>query len=436
MTSAAPPPPEAPGRAAGRPDDAAFNYAVLVADVTCFYVALAFLDAATVLPRLVGDLGGGPVVLGLFLALRQGGYLLPQLFVAHRLQGRARYLPFLRRVCFFGRVWLFPAALLLFLYGRSAPEFALAALAVAYAVLWIGDGAGGVPWTAIVGRAIPATRRGGFFATTQVLGGVGRIGVGFVVAGVLGEEGVAFPANAGLLVLGCAVFMALSFTFLALIREPAPEEDRPSAPGPLPLGAYLRTLPGLLSGRADFARLALVQVLGAGLVAAYPFYVAVARDALPGLPPGIEGRFLIVYTVGSLIGAPVWGRLTDRHGPRAALLALLAVSALSPVLAGVGAAGGGLAAFFAAYACLGAVMEGGWAVFTNYLLETIPEPEQPTHLGMLSVLNAPTLAFPLVAGTLVRAFGPPSTLFLAVALLVPGFFIALGLRNPRRVHCS
>jgi hypothetical protein len=58
VAPAAPPPEPAPPPKAP-PPHAAWNFGVIAADVTCFLVAIAFLDAATVLPALVRDLGGG-----------------------------------------------------------------------------------------------------------------------------------------------------------------------------------------------------------------------------------------------------------------------------------------------------------------------------------------------------------------------------------------
>jgi MFS family permease len=134
-------------------------------------------------------------------------------------------------------------------------------------------------------------------------------------------------------------------------------------------------------------------------------------------------------TLGGLLCAPVWGGLTDRFGPRAALQAVLLMGLLSPLLAGMG----GLLwrsplPFFAAFFCLGAVLEGGWAVFTNCLLELAPGPEQPAYIGMLSTLNAlPALLLPLAAGLLVHSAGVPTLLLFALALLLTGLILARGL---------
>ncbi len=415
--------------------NAAWNFTVLVADVTSFFIGLSFLDAATALPAVIKSLGGGPVILGVFAAIKQAGFLLPQLFVAHQLQGRRRYLPFLLCVCFFGRVGLFGAAAALFWLGTPAPGAALAILGAAYALLWLGDGAGVVPWTTLVGRTIPERRRGRFFAMTQIFGGLGRIGVGLVVVRALSGNWMPFPASGALLALCCAIFMSVSFFFLVLIREPVPDtpgEAAEPAARP-PLTTYLRELPARLRARPDFRRLAVVQVLAGAIGAAFPFYLGYAQASVPDLPPGIAGSFLITHTVGGLACAPLWGWLTDRHGPRRALLAVMGLALLSPLLAGVGGlVSQSVLPFFAAYFCLGAVTEGGWAIFTNYVLETVPDPEQPTYIGLMSLLNAPSLMLPLLAGVMVSLWGAPAVLLPSALLLLAGLWIARGLTDPRK----
>lgn len=441
MNASAPPfgdnesrPPKAPTEATAQ-HYARFNFLVLVGDVTFFFVGIAFLDAATVLPSLVTRLGGGPEIVGMLAALKQGGFWLPQLLVAHRLQGRTRLLPFLLSVCLWGRVWMFPAALALLVWGETVPTLALGLLIAAYGLLWIGDGAGVVPWTALIGRTIPTPKRGQFFATTQVVSGLGRIGVGLIVAYVLAGDAVPFPASGALLVLGSAVFLMVSFGFLARLREPEPDPTvAPSAPPSPALGAYVRALPAALRSRPGFGRLALAQVLAGAAAAGAPFYLLWAQStASAPLPPGVEGRFLVVLTLGGLLCAPVWGWLTDRRGPRAALLAVFAAGVVSPavVLAG-GWAGWGTGAFAVAYFFLGGVLEGGWTVFTNYLLEMIPAPEQTTFIGLLSVLTVPVLLLPLLAGFLVKSLGAPLVLVGCGVLLLAGLCVAAGLPDPRR----
>ena len=421
--------------------DIRFNFRVLVGDVSCFFIGMAFLDNATVMPALVAKLGGTPTVLAMLAALRQAAYYLPQLFVAHRLQNRTRYKPFILKVCGFGRVWLFGAALLMFLTGRTAPAVALGALMVAYTLSWFGDGMGGVPWTAIVGRAVPAERRGRLFATTQVFAGLGRFGVGALVTWILSERFFHFPASGALLVLGCATFLFFSWTFLSLIREPAPEEPltqdaSPTIDAALGFLGYLRTLPAHLRARPEIAKLAVVQMLGTSAAASAPFLLGHTRFYAEGLPANIAGTFLMVQTAGLLVCAPLLGGITDRFGPRQTLLVLFSLSlacTLSAVVGGIRlGASAALPLFFAAYFCLGAASD-AWTTLTNYLLEAVPDAnEQATFIAIMNAASAPVLLLPLLLGLLVSASGSATmTFFAASGLLLIGLFVTRSLPSTR-----
>jgi MFS family permease len=421
--------------------DIRLNFRVLVGDVSCFFIGMAFLDNSTVMPALVAKLGGTPTALALLAALRQAAYYLPQLFVAHRLQNRTRYKPFILKVCGFGRVWLFGAALLVLLTGRSSPGIALGALIVAYTLSWLGDGMGGVPWTAIVGRAVPVERRGRLFATTQVIAGIGRLGVGVLVTWILSETFFPFPISGALLVFGCAAFLLFSWIFLSLIREPVPEaplteEAPPTVDAALGFIGYLRTLPEHFRARPEIARLAVVQMLGTAAAASAPFLLGHAQVHAEGLPGNVAGTFLMVQTGGLLVCAPLLGGLTDRFGPRQTLLALFGLSLVCTVCAVIGGIHFGSAValplFYAAYFCLGAASD-AWTTLTNYLLESVSDAhEQATFIAIMNASSAPVLLLPLLLGFLVSRDGSATLAYVAASmLLLIGFFVTRSLPSTR-----
>lgn len=429
------------------PRDHTFNFWALVGDVSCFFIGFAFLDSSTALPAIVDRLGGNATFLGLLLAARQGGYFLPQLVVAHRIQGRPLYLPFLLKVAFSGRACILIAAIAVLIFGARQPALALGILAVCYCSSWVGDGMGGVPWTAIVGKTVPAERRGRLFATTQLVSGAGRLLVAGVVGALLAGNIAPFPLNHSLLIFACAFFLAVSWIFLAVIREPEGDTETAEASAARGgFGVFLKELPVRFRERPAFARLAVVQVLGTASGATIPFLVAYAlahkvggdipRPLLALMPSlergGLPGLFLAMQTIGLLLLAPVWGTVSDRRGPRRALLVLITMSFLSPLAALIGIFGTGLELplFLLAYFCFGATQD-GWVIITNYLLEAVPAAEQPTFIGLLNAASAPALALPMIAGVLVQVLGAASVFWFAAGLLLVGFLFARSLPDTR-----
>ena len=416
--------------------NARYNFAILVGDVTFFIIGSAFLDTATALPALVGRLGGDLGLLGLMGALRQGAYYLPQLFIAHYLQNAKQYKPVMLFVTFFGRLGYVLAGAAILTFGKSRPELALAALVTAYGVGWLADGCGGVPWTALISRTIPARQRGALFAATQTISGVGKLGVAPLIALLLGGGVVLFPVGDALLVWGCAAGLSVSWLFLLMIREPKPELSLPDAVATdvpkLALGAFLASLPKRLRDRPDFARLALVQVLATASVATAPFLWGYVRTATPGgISAGDAGKFLVAQTVGLLMFAPVWGTLSDKWGPKRTLTLLLGVSLSWPLLAFLGAAtGGSVLAFYAAYFVLGGVLE-NWITITNYLLESVPQDDQPTYIALMNAVSLPALLLPLIAGQFAQSLGAGAALGFASLLLAGGLLVARTLPDTR-----
>ncbi len=402
------------------------NFNLLVGDVSAFLIGMAFLDSSTVFPLLVEHLGGSQTLIGLVLGGKQAMIFLPTLWAAHRLTGRPRYLPFLVKVAFWSRACLFLAALVLWLFGARQPSLALAGFCVAYLLLWLGDGLGIVPWMALVGRMIPTAKRGRLFASTTLASALVKLGAAWLVGQLLRSQLLPFTATSSLLVLLAGIWMMISWGFLTVLREPpAPDEKQQPEPAALTLGSYLKTLPPFLRQRPALLRLAGVQTLASSTAAAMPFLIGYT-----GRGNELAASFLNFQTLGLLLTAPLWGFLTDRHGPRWSLLGLLSVALLAPLAA----LSGKLPLYFLSYFCAGAVME-GWSVSTSYLLESVGDDEnQTTAIAVMNAAVAPSLFLPFLMGFAADKLGAPAAFGMALALLALALLLAYGLPNTRKVR--
>jgi MFS family permease len=419
---------------------------MLIGDVACYMMGLAFLDTSTALPKLVLSLGEDAPFLGLILALRQGASFLAPVLIAHSLQGLTLFKPTLVRVCFWGRILLLPSAAFIYFYGDHYPFLALCGLGIAMIAAWLGDGFGMVPWTALVGKMIPARKRGRLFATTQIVSGVGRLFISGAVAALLSGRLIAFPHNMGILVLCCAISLGASWGFIASFREPPPAETTSEEKPSLGFVAYLRSVPVQMREHPTFALLATVQIFLTATGACMPFVIGYAESVgthLPTqIPPGLSilgtlsrggltGLFLAAQTAGMLLLAPGWGWVNDRFGPKTAVTGLFAMAALCPLLSLIGGlSGGNLLFFLLAYLCYGAATD-WWIPVTNYLIESVPAEKQATFLGLMNATAAPALLLPLLAGFLIRSAGGPTLLIETLFLLIVGLLLALRLPATR-----
>jgi len=296
-------------------------------------------------------------------------------------------------------------------------------------MLLVITGVGGVlmpAWMDIIGRLIPVTTRGRFFAFANLAAGAGGFAGSFVTASILAA--VVPPASYGACFVGAAMCMALSYAALAVVREPA-ATGRSQA---VTLGAYLSRIPALL-GRdpnlAWFLAARAFAVIGSMAGGFYTVYALRVWDA----PAAQVGVFTTLLFVGQMAGNAVFGWLADRRGHllvitmgRAATLAGNLIAVAAPTL-GV---------FGVVFVMLGTQIAAMNVSTLNVLLEFAPVlEEQPTYIGLGTTLMAP-IAFgaPLAAGLMADAFGFASVFVVAaVAATVALGLLLTRVRDPRRV---
>src|SRR5216110_1118644 len=221
------------------------NALALGADYGLFMVGLSFASQATILPAFAAHLGAPNVVIGAIPAVMTLGWFLPSLFAAGHTEALSRKLPFVLRYTVWERVLFLVLALAAFVAAERAPALVLGVLLTLLLVI---TGVGGVlmpAWMDIVGRAIPVTLRGRFFAASNLAAAAAGFAGSFLTAHVLATWPA--PASFGVCFLCASACMALSYLALALVREPAATASSP----PVALRAYLRRVSPLLRRDAN-----------------------------------------------------------------------------------------------------------------------------------------------------------------------------------------
>src|SRR5207247_448457 len=144
------------------------NVLALGADYGLFMVGLSFVSQATILPAFAAYLGAPNVVLGAIPAVMTLGWFLPSLFAAGHTEALGQKLPFVLRLTVWERAPFLVLALAAFVAAERTPALVLGVLLT---MLLVVTGVGGVlmpAWMDIVGRAIPVTLRGRFFALSNL----------------------------------------------------------------------------------------------------------------------------------------------------------------------------------------------------------------------------------------------------------------------------
>ncbi|HET8578331.1 MAG TPA: MFS transporter [Methylomirabilota bacterium] len=405
------------------------NVLALGVDFALFFVGLSFASQLTILPAFAAHLGAPNVVIGAIPALMSTGWLLPSLFAAGHTETLQRKLPFVLRYSIWERLPFLGLAAAAFILAERAPALTLAVLLLMLVVITAAGGALMPAWMDIVGRAVPVSARGRFFAFATVLGNTGGVFGSFATAWILATA--AAPASYGFCFLGASVFMALSYVALALTREPPSTSTTPA----VPLTAYLRRVAGVLRRDRNLAWFLVARACGSLGMMAGGFYTVYSLRRFQAADWQV-GVFTTLVLVGEIVGTLVLGWLADRAGHRLVVIIGAAAALAGNLLA---LAAPSLDIFRAAFALQGLQLAALHVSGLNILLEFAPSVgARPTYVGLGNTLTAP-VAFvaPLGAGLLADTLGFPPV-FLASAL---GGFAALAVllgcvRDPRHTAAA
>lgn len=395
-------------------------------DFSLYVVGLACASQSTILPAFAEHLGAPNIVIGAIPAVTTLGWLLPSLFAAGHTEALPRKLPFVMRYTAWERAPYLVLALAAFLVADRAPTLTLAFLLL---ILLFTKGVAGAllpAWMDIVGRAIPVTLRGRFFAISSTLAGVGGLLASFATAFILAS--LPAPASYGACFLAGAACMALSYAALCLTREP-PALTPP--PAPVPLRTYLARVPGLLRRDRNMSWFlaargcTVVGVMASGFFTVYALRVLAA-------PPWKAGVFTTMLLAGQLTANLVLGWLADRMGHRL----VLAVGTAAMVAANLGALAAPSVELFSIVFVLDGVYDAAVLISgLNILLELAPAAEErPTYVGLGRTAVAPiAFAAPLAAGLLADAVGFQAVFALAAVFsLIALALLTTRVRDPRR----
>lgn len=400
-----------------------YNFIVNVLDGSFFGFALGFASFVTILPLFVSTMTDSAVLIGLIPAIHTMGWQLPQLLTADRVARLSRYKPMVvlmsihERLPFFG---LAVAAWLLPILGR---EFVL--LLTFGLLIWQGLGGGftATAWQSMVGKIIPAERRGSFFGTQSAAANL-FAGGSAVAAGILLER-LDSPLDFTLCFLLAGIAMTISWIFLARTREPESAPTGGAANG----RAFWDNLRAILQRDVNFRWFLAVRMLSqlATMAAAFYTVYAVRRHGMSEATAGVmTGVLLATQTIAN----PIMGWIGDRRGYRVVLEVGALAAAFGALLAWLAPA---MSWFSLVFVSTGIANVAFWTISLAMTLEFGTEAERPAYIGLANTLIAPsTMLAPLVGGWMADIAGYEAT-FVAAAMggLMTALILHLAVRDPR-----
>lgn len=253
------------------PPNYTWNARAIATDSALFTIGISFINATTVLPAFINRLSNSEFVVGLAGGLISGAWLLPQLAVASVVARLPRKMPLVARTAWISRLIFLFTGLMIGLFAERLPMLTLVVVIASLVVFFMLDAVVSVPWFDLVGKTIPARRRGRVLGTSQFIGGLGSIGVGILVRYILSEESRwRYPLNYALLFGLAGVVLLAAAAALSSIREPEATASDREVP---PFREVVSLLPRILVDDRPFLRLVVVRTVGGFVTMGNAFYV-------------------------------------------------------------------------------------------------------------------------------------------------------------------
>jgi MFS family permease len=284
-----------------------WNFWVNLLDGVAFWIGLNFAPASTILPLFISKLTHNPLLIGLVAVIAQSFWNLPQLFVAGPTERLARKKPVVINLGFFLERLPFGFWPIAALIAPQFPALAVILLLTTYAWHALGAGVIAPAWQDMIAKCFPIDRRGRFFGLTTFLGTT--VGAVSAICSSWFLKTYPFPRNFFYAFLLAALFILLSWIFLALTREPV-------HPVPLHHDSFDHFWPKMVKiirNDQNFRRFLQARFLMATSGMGVGF-VAVTAVRQWQIADSTVGYYTVALLIGQAVGNLLAGFLADRVG--------------------------------------------------------------------------------------------------------------------------
>jgi MFS family permease len=401
-----------------------WNFWVNLVEGTAFGFALSFIAARTIVPLFITKLTDSPLPIGIAAVISQAGWHLPQLWTADSVEQLPRKKPLVVKLGFFLErvpLWVMIVPALIAIHHQG---LALALFLLAYAWFTLGGGMVATAWHDLIARCFPVERRGRFWGLTSFLS-AGTATAGAALSAWLLNR-LAFPDNFAVLFGLAAVFITVSWAFLALTREP----EQPGKARIQGSPSFMSQLPSLVASDSNYRRF-----LGARLLLAVGQmglgFVTVAAVRKWAVADSVVGIYTAAMSMGQAGATLLLGFLTDRLGHKFALeLGALAFGAAF-LVAWLAPSPGW---FYLVLALLGVGL-GAMVVSGVLIVMEFCEPiRRPTYVGLTNTsVGVVSVIAPLVGAWLAESSYDALFAVSTVASLLAFLMMRYGVSEPRHL---
>jgi len=399
------------------------NFVLGLTQGTFMRFAFTFVEGSTILAAFVLRLTNSNVMVGLVSSMMPAGWMLPQLFISNLIEHKQYKKPFyilgysIRLIA-----WLCILSFTLIIADSSFATLFVGFMLL-YAIATFSMGISTVPFTDIVSKVIPPTKRPRFFSSRNFLGGVAGFFAGFIVKWVLEQDGgITFPNNYALLFGLSIIGNVVAFCCFVMIREPV----EPVRKKRVSFLEHLKTGPRLLKTDRDYRILLVTRIFMTIGFMSNPFYVPYALSEL-NVEESMIGLFISVGMFSGIISNIIWARLAEKRGCRVVLMSCAFTAMLAPLVAALVKYTPGefqIPTYFLVFAINRVVHSALMMASTTYLLDIAPSEIRPTYIGFLNTVRFPLTFAPVLAGFLLKVISYQTLFWISVSFFSCAFFFA------------
>jgi hypothetical protein len=391
----------------------------------------AFSNPDTIIPVFLNHFTDSKTLIGLSSTLLGSlggiGSVLPQLFVARKLENKSHKKPLLAIAITVRAMCWGLLALTTYFFASTSAYATISFLFFFLIVFTFMGGIAAVSFYDIWGKSLPSHVRGRFFGHRELWGGVLAIGSEFLAKVLLGSSEIAFPVNFVLLFLLTFVFMSISYVALGSVKEPVEKVyDRQ-----LSFTDFLRKAFRIIAEDKNYKRFIYVQVLAGGAALALPFYILYARD-VRHIELETVGLLVSAQMLGRVVSNILWAHLSDFVGNKRVIQISTLAGLLVPVIALL-TRSQNRAAFIIMFVLTGFFISGRLIGKTNYLLDTAASKDRPTYISLTATLTFPISLFSLLGGLIAQHVSYQILFGITLVFMAAGFILSSYLAEPRNI---
>lgn len=404
------------------------NYIVNFLDGAAFWLGASFFATRTILPLFISQLTDSTLAIGILSAVVSTGPLIPQLFTANWVQR----IPIKKVIPV--KIGLFterlPIISLVLAAWLATWSKAAALYFGLFCITWfhIGVGVIAVGWQDMMAKLFPTRSRGRFMGVTYfagtAMGVVGAAGASWVL------ETYPFPTNFMISFGLAGVFLALSWIFLSLTREPPDPPNITTSDKSIDWSVILQ----VFKQDINFRKYILSSIIAAMGTMAIGFLTVYALDTWQ-VSNSQVGLFTTYMLCGQALGYLVFGWLADRYGHKLVLEISYLLGAASLVVAIIARSP---QMFYAVFAIQGIFAAATMLSGINIVFEFCKADVRPTYIGLANtVIGIFSGLAPILGGLLVDGLNYTWLFGVAFVLSLIGFAVLrYWVVEPRNNHVN